>query len=53
VSWITSGTEEKKPKFGISILNPRAALADAEEIKATLKKMKTEGTLGTEGEFHY
>ena len=53
VSWITSGTEEKKPKFGISIPNPKAALADAEEIKIKLQQLKTEGKLGTSEEFHY
>lgn len=53
VSWITSGTEEKKSKFGISIPNPKAALADAEEIKARMQQLKTDGKLGTAAEYHY
>ena len=53
ISWITSATEEKKPYFRISIPNPKAALADAKETKLILKKMKTERTLGNDGEFHY
>lgn len=53
VAWITSATEEKKSKFGITIPNPRAALADAEEIKTRLQQLKTEGKLGTAAEYHY
>lgn len=53
VSWLTAAQEEKKPKFGVSTPNPKAALADAEEIKALSKKLKEEGKLGSEGEFHY
>ena len=53
VSWITPEKEVKKSKFGISIPNPKAALADAEEIKVILKRLKGEGNLGTESEFHY